>query len=138
MRRRVNVLVAVLLVGTTAGLLLAGIARVRHGQQVTACRNNLRSIGLGLHTYHDFHGAFPAATVPSATLPPARRLSWLFELDPYVHARMDPYWKPDRAKAWDAEENLRLSQPRMPWYVCPAVPTVTGAGGLTLTSYVGV
>jgi prepilin-type processing-associated H-X9-DG protein len=137
MRRRVNVLVCVLLVVIAAGLLLPGIARVRHGQQVTACRNHLRSIAIGLHGYHDFQGAFPAATVPSATLPPARRLSWLFELDPYVHARMDPDWKPDRNKPWDAEENLRLSYPQMPWYICPAVPTVTGAGGLTLTSYVG-
>jgi prepilin-type processing-associated H-X9-DG protein len=138
MRHRVNVLVCVLLAVMATGLLLAGIARVRHAQQVTTCWNHLRSIDIGLHSYHDFHGSFPAATVPSPTLPPDRRLSWLFVLDPYVHARMDPDWKPDRTKPWDAEENLRLSYPQMPWYACPAVPAMTGTGGLTLTNYVGV
>ncbi len=29
---------------------------------------------------------------PTQTCLPELRLSWMFELDPYIHARMDPNW----------------------------------------------
>jgi prepilin-type processing-associated H-X9-DG protein len=138
MRQRVNVLVGLAAAGLLAGLALAAVGRVQHAKQVSICKNHLKQLGIGLSAYYDCYGYYPPAVVPGPDLPPDRRLSWLFILDPFVHARMDPTWKFDRSRPWDAEENLRLAYPRMPWYVCPAAAPQYGAGGLTHSSYVGV
>jgi hypothetical protein len=60
----------------------------------------------------------------------------MFEMDPYIHARMDPKWVPKRGAPWDAPENLALARERIPWYVCPALKFQTDANGLGLTHYV--
>jgi hypothetical protein len=119
-------------------LVLAAVGRVREEARRTQCVNNVRAIGFALLNYYDVNRRFPAATVADRDLPPERRLSWLFELDVYVHARMDPDWKPQRGQPWDSEENLKLVRTRrMLWYVCPGVGQETGTGGLALTHYVG-
>jgi hypothetical protein len=60
----------------------------------------------------------------------------MFEMDPYIHARMDPKWVPKRGAPWDAPENLALARERIPWYVCPALKFQSDANGLGLTHYV--
>jgi hypothetical protein len=137
-RKRVQVLVAVPIVLLVLGLLVTGIARARYHAFRQACQNNLRQVGIGLHNYHDSNNGFPAATYPNPELPPERRLSWMVELDPYVHSRMDPDWMPNRKEPWDSVSNLKLVRNQPPWYVCPSAPPATDAHGLVLTSYVGI
>lgn len=119
-------------------LVSTGVTKVRASARRIKCHNNLRSIGLGLHNYADVYNRFPAATCPNPELPPERRLSWMFELDPFVHARMDPEWKAQRNEPWDSEANLKLVRGRMPWYVCPGSAAATDTNGLALTNYVGI
>lgn len=119
-------------------LTLTGVQKVRESASRMKCHNNLRQIGLALHNYTDVYNRFPAATYPNPEFPPERRLSWLFELDPFVHARMDPDWRPQRNEPWDSEANLKLVRGRMPWYVCPDSTTSNDASELALTHYVGI
>ncbi|MDB5309650.1 MAG: hypothetical protein JWO38_3852 [Gemmataceae bacterium] len=97
----------------------------------------MRNVGTALSNSHDFYQRFPAATYPNPNLPP-ERLSWLFELDLFVHAWMDPDWTAHRTEPWDADENLKLLRQPMPLYVCPAAARPTTADGFAVTSYVGV
>jgi hypothetical protein len=132
---QVGVFALILLVFGT--LVLSMIARTRAEAAKMSCKNHLKQIAIALHNYADSHNsAFPPATIPNAEQPYERRLSWMFEMDPYIHARMDPKWVPKRGAPWDAPENLALARERLPWFVCPAGSPKADASGLGLTHYV--
>jgi hypothetical protein len=149
MRRLVNAAVVVLIVLTGGSLVLAGLARAREEQARTTCKMNLRQLGLALHNYHDTYRSFPAATVPSDTLPCDKRLSWYVPNFPYFDQIV---LVADTAKAWDAEENR---EPRIRFmdtddefrvkplgdcklFLCPTNPSRTGPGLPGVTHYVGI
>jgi prepilin-type processing-associated H-X9-DG protein len=118
-------------------LALSIIARTRAEAAKMTCKHNLKQIALALHNYADSNNsAFPPATIPNAEQPYERRLSWMFEMDPYIHSRMDPKWVPKRGAPWDAAENLALARERLPWFVCPAGSPEADPNGLGLTHYV--
>lgn len=137
MRRAAIIGTWCLLIACCGGLFLASASKIRETAGRVQCRNNLRQIDLALQNYYDTNGNFPAGTVANPDLPPERRLSWLFELDPFVHARMDPTWNQHSHEAWDSDGNLALQRGRMPWYECPRGPPVTGVEPLGRTNYVG-
>jgi hypothetical protein len=121
-----------------AGLLVIGVSRAREAAARSSCQNNLRLIGISPHGYHKVDKVFPAGTVAGTDLPPERRLNWLFELDPWIHARMDPNWNKAIDRPWDAEENLRLARNNMFWFHCPGHRGERERDGLCLTHYVGI
>jgi len=137
MRRPVRLLTKVAFVLALAGIILVLVGQVRRISDQTTCRNNLRQLGLGLQLYHSTNAKFPAATVRNPVLAPDRRLSWLFEIDPFVIARMDPTWTQHEHEAWDSDGNLRLQRGRIPWYECPRRTEKSRPDGLGFTSYVG-
>src|SRR5262245_44658253 len=81
-RQWVQVAVVAVIVLVLLGLAATAIMKARESASRTGCHNNLRQLGLGLHMYADWKGHFPAATCPNPELPPERRLSWMFEIDP--------------------------------------------------------
>jgi prepilin-type processing-associated H-X9-DG protein len=102
------------------------------------CSNNLKGLGLALQTYHDVYGHLPEATVPFRDLAPDQRLSWLFDIDPFVHSRMDPTWNQHQHEAWDSDGNLQLKRGRMPWYECPGGSQHPIPHELGRSNYIGV
>jgi Protein of unknown function (DUF1559) len=137
MRRRVVFISTVVVGGLAAGLFVVGISEIRQDADRTKCRHNLKMLGFGLINFHEVNGSFPTAAVRNPDLAPERRLSWLFEIDPFVHARMDPTWSQHQHEAWDSEGNLRLQRGRMPWYECPRRTEKSREDGLGFASYVG-
>jgi type II secretory pathway pseudopilin PulG len=55
----VELVIAAGIVSLLVGLLLVAALRVREAGFRTQCQNNLKQIGLALHTYHLTHGLFP-------------------------------------------------------------------------------
>lgn len=58
----VELLVVIAIIGVLVGLLLPAVQAAREAARTSACSNNLKQIGLGLHNYHATNGSFPAGS----------------------------------------------------------------------------
>ena len=136
----VELLVVVAILASLMGLLLPAVQRARGAATATACLNNLRQIGLGLHQFHDAHGRFPVGCVewrPTAASP-KRQLAWSVYLLPYLE-RSDLANTFDTAKAYDHVDNRPAAQAVVTTYICPASRRLAPlVGGLGATDYGGI
>ena len=128
--KRASVVVAVVVFLTCSGLFAGAVVRVRQAAAQTQCANNLKQFGLAIRNYHDVYKKFPIAITKYTIgprpqervveLPIDKSASWLFELHPFIEARMDPRFRIDINKPWDAEENRYVADNEYWLAQCPA------------------
>ncbi|OHB75389.1 MAG: hypothetical protein A2W31_15920, partial [Planctomycetes bacterium RBG_16_64_10] len=120
----VELLVVMAIIAILVSLLLPAVQAVREAARQTSCKNNLKQLGLAVHSFQVAHGIFP----PSFVIEPGRSLStnngsWS------IHGRILPYVEQGSAYvqvrldlAWDAPENDRTGVPtmRIPTFLCPS------------------
>jgi prepilin-type processing-associated H-X9-DG protein/prepilin-type N-terminal cleavage/methylation domain-containing protein len=142
----VELVVVIAIVSIVMALTLASIQRVREAAARTRCQNQLKQIGLALHSYHGAHHSLPPGVSYHDGSDPNPFMSWLTRLLPYVEQESQC----QRAQQAFAQDRNFLHDPphtglstKISGYVCPSdgrterVNTITKRT-FAFTSYLGV
>ena len=129
----IELLVVMAILGLLVGLLLPAVQAARESARRTACFNNLRQMGIGLHNYHRDLGTFPPGGIEPrmGRSSKGRQLAWSAMLLMYLE--QNPlHAKIDFGKAFDAPENAAAAATVLSVYLCPSTarsaPLVQGRG----------
>ncbi len=105
------------IVGVLIALLLPMRRSARPAAHRMQCANNLKQIGIALHTYADEYGALPPAFTVDADGKPLH--SWRTLILPMME-QQPLYEKIDLSKPWDDPANKVAFDSSVPAYSCPS------------------
>lgn len=118
--------------GLLVALLLPAVTAARSAAQRVASSNNLKTIGMALHSYHDQHDAFPPAYTTDENGEPL--LSWRVLILPYMQQSI-LYEQFHLDEPWDSPHNMSLLKFMPPMYESPRYDASEDS---TDTNYVAV
>jgi hypothetical protein len=109
-----ELLVILAIIAIIVGLLLPSTRRVREASDRAKCQNNMKQVALAFHNYDSQFGHLPAGCRGVETTPESR-LSWMFELLPFLE--LDSIYKEVALQGYAID--LPELQARIGLYLCP-------------------
>jgi prepilin-type N-terminal cleavage/methylation domain-containing protein len=124
----IELLVVIAIIAVLIALLLPAVQQAREAARRTQCRNNLKQIGIAIHTYHDAHRMFPSMDTPMTVggsgnnFPYCKMGSWTTLLLPELEQN-NIYRQLDFNNAWDDTPNINFLTTVLPFFICPSAGT---------------
>ena len=123
----IELLVVIAIMAILVALLLPAVQQAREAARRSACKNNLKQIGLALHNYHGTNSTFPPFLInragnPSRIADVDKGANWLVFLLPYVERKpLYDRWNFDIPANQNPGRSAELTV-----YKCPTDPFSTG------------
>ena len=105
--------------GILLALLLPAVQAAREAARRASCSNNMKQIGLAMHTYEAAHGSLPPAYTVDEDGNPMH--SWRVLLLPYLDQTF-LYEQYNMDEPWDSPNNRALADLMPAIYACPSSP----------------
>jgi prepilin-type N-terminal cleavage/methylation domain-containing protein/prepilin-type processing-associated H-X9-DG protein len=124
----IELLVAIAIIAVLIGLLLPAVQKVREAAARMKCTNNLKQIGLALHSYHDANRQFPPGYIDGNTDPnstPDNDLGpgwgWAAFVLPYLE-QDSVYRQINFSQGVGVGVNVQVSKTVLAIFQCPSDP----------------
>ena len=115
----IELLVVITIIGILISLLLPAVQSAREAARRMACSNNLRQIGIGLHSYHAAHACFPPGCLDRRSRQ-NKQIAWLVFLLPYIE-QDNVHQLFDYGARYDAASNQAATTHVISTYICPSL-----------------
>lgn len=113
----IELLVVIAIIAVLIALLLPAVQQARESARRTQCSNNLKQIGLAIHSYHDSYTRFPLSSI-DATL---GRSGIFASILPFLD-QGNTYQQYNFSLGNSDPSNLTAVSQRIPAYLCPTAP----------------
>lgn len=115
----IELLVVIAIIAVLVALLLPAVQNAREAARRSSCINNLRQIGIAIHSFHDAKRRLPSSGRPEAAS--TVRFGLFTHLLPFIEQQVlfDKY---DPSVNWSSPSNTPVTSIAIPTYQCASAP----------------
>ncbi len=132
----IELLVVIAIIAVLVALLLPAVQQAREAARRSACKNNLRQIGVAITNYESTHGIFPIGVLGTTGGTAANNVltTWQTMILPFVE-QASLYERYDFNRRFDHAANASVVSQTLQVYLCPSQPDASVIGNLYGSSH---